>query len=72
MFELTVDVKEILGRPNFACAGIAGILRKKGIDIKTKAEDEQANVLYWMLTIYEEYGSNWKEECEKILRTTTE
>lgn len=69
MIEFDDTVKEILGRPNFACAGIANVLRKKGFEIDYKAEAEQARVLYWMLEMYEKHGVDWKAECEKILKS---
>lgn len=70
MFELNQEVKNILGRPNFMCRSIANVLIKKGWDIKEKAEDEQANVIYWMLTMYEKYGENWKEKAEEYLKSS--
>lgn len=69
MIEFDDTVKEILGRPNFACAAIANVLRKKGFEIDYKAEAEQARVLYWLLTMYEKHGSDWKTECENFLKT---
>ena len=72
MIKFDETVKEILGCPNFACARIAQVLRKKGKQIAQKAEDEQAHVLYWMLTVYEEHGEKWIEEAEKYLKLEAE
>lgn len=63
------EVRQILGTPNFACGGIAKRLRELGIESKTKAEDEQATVIYWMLSLYTEHGDNWREEGDKILKS---
>lgn len=68
MFELNDETKDILGRPNFMCRNFAIALREKGWDIKEKAEDEQANVIYWMLTMYEKYGKEWRTEAVKELQ----
>lgn len=57
----------ILGRPNFACGPIASVLRSLGHEIEHKAEDEQAAVIHWMLSVYAEYGENWKRYGEKYL-----
>lgn len=67
MLKLDDTVKEILGRPNFQCANIAIALRTKGFKIEARSEDEQANVLYWMLTMYEKHGENWKDEATKFI-----
>ena len=69
MIKFDDEVKEILGRPNFSCAGIAEMLRKKGFEIKHKSEDEQANVLYWMLSLYEKHGFKWKDEANTFLQS---
>ena len=68
MFELNDTTRWILGRPCFACAGIANKLRTLGHEINTRAEDEQAAAIHWMLCLYEEYGDSWREEASKILK----
>ena len=65
------DVAEILGRPNFACGGIAQCLRLSGQHIPTKAEAEQAAVIYWLLGIYSEHGAEWRNVAERRLRAIT-
>lgn len=55
----TEALEQILGRPNFMCSEIAGILRMSGLEIKRKSECEQAAVIYWMLGIYLEHGASW-------------
>ena len=68
MIKFDDEVKAILGRPNFTCAGIAELLRSTGQKIEYKAESEQAHVLYWMLTMYEKHGKSWKDEGNKYLK----
>ena len=72
MIEFNEHTEFILGRPNFWCAGIANRLRKQGKQIATKAEAEQAAVIFWMLQQYEKYGDNWREEGEKLLKLSPE
>ena len=67
-FELNDDTKAILGRPNFMCAKLADCLRKLGHEIPTRAEEEQAHVIYWLLGKYEEHGADWREAAANELR----
>lgn len=60
--ELNDEVRWILGRPNFACVPMANYLRSQGHEIQLKAEDEQAAVIHWMLTMYAEHGADWRQE----------
>jgi hypothetical protein len=62
------ELKFILGRPNFMCAGIANRLREMGYECERKAEAEQALVLHTMITFYEADKNNWKENLEKYLK----
>lgn len=55
---------EILGRPCFACSPIASVLRLGGAEIRRKAETEQAVVIHWMLTLYLQHGTAWKEAAQ--------
>lgn len=68
LLPLNDDVREILGRMCFQCIAIAQVLRASGFTIATKAEDEQAVVIHWLLTKYLEHGSAWRQEAEKALR----
>jgi len=65
--DLNEDTKFILGRPNFWCGSIAPLLRESGYEIPKKAEDEQAYVIHWMLSIYEKHGESWKEKINTYL-----
>lgn len=55
------DLIEILGRPNFACAQLATLLRAGGHVIKNKAEHEQAAVIHFLLGHYLKHGKDWHE-----------
>lgn len=63
------DIKFILGRPNFACGRIAARLRELGYECETKAEAEQALVIYVMLTYQDKYGKDWTDELNKYLKS---
>lgn len=71
VFELDAEVRWILGRPCFAVANIADILRTNGATIARKAEDEQAVALHWMLSLYFQYGANWRAEGDNQLHGRT-
>ena len=62
------EVKWILGRPNYACIGLADSLRMGGQDIERNAECERAAVLHWMLNLYLTVGSTWRDLAEARLR----
>lgn len=68
MFKFDDEIKWILGRPNFACIGVANALRKSGMDIERKSEAEQAAVIYWMLEMYEMHGVHWRKAGEEFLK----
>jgi len=69
--ELTTELRWILGRPCFWCARYADVLRFTGIAIEHKAEDEQAVVIHWMLTLYKRHGAEkWREFAEAFLTET--
>jgi hypothetical protein len=62
------DLREILGRPNFACGEIASLLRVMGHEIAKKAEAEQAAVIHWMLAKYAAHGGDWWTHCRAELQ----
>lgn len=68
MAVLNDDLRAILGRPCFACIDIVKVLRLDGVEIPTKAEDEQAVTLHWLLCLYLEHGSAWREKGEEWLK----
>ncbi|MFJ3481747.1 DUF3850 domain-containing protein [Pseudomonas sp. NPDC090202] len=70
--ELTDDLREILGRPNFTCNGIAQMLRTTGRDIPRKSEEEQAATIHWLLGHYLQDRINWRANASNELRTAAE
>lgn len=60
----------ILGRPNFACAPIAQVLRAKGRAIPRRAEHEQAAVIHYMLSAYLRHGEAWADYVRFDLYST--
>lgn len=59
--DLTPDMIEILGRPNFQCGQLAALLRADGKEINNRSEDEQAAVLHWTLGFYLKDPVNWRD-----------
>lgn len=58
---------DILGRVCFRCAGIAQILRTSGQVIKTRAEDEQAATIHFLLDMYLKHGPAWGAKSHEAL-----
>lgn len=74
--ELTEELREVLGWPNFRCGPVAHLMRAAGADIKPKAEDEQAVVLHWFVKLVMKHGTDWwnvarTELAEMQARITT-
>lgn len=65
---LSEDEKDILGRPNFACARIAERMRQMGIDCPKKSEAEQALVIFTMLEFYKSEGEAWATKMTEWLK----
>lgn len=63
------ELIEILGRPNFACADLARILRIGGLEIKNRSENEQAVVIFTMLQHYVADPDHWKTNFGQMLST---
>lgn len=70
--ELTDDLREILGRPNFTCHFIAKALRLMGLSIAPKSEDEQAVVIHWLMGHYLKHGADWRRQAEAELKAASE
>lgn len=66
--ELTDDVRFILGFICFQCMHIVQALRLGGREINTKAEDEQAAAIHFMLNHYLADRENWRENVNAELR----
>lgn len=57
------DMGKILGMPNFACVGVSQALRATGVEIKNRAEDEQAAVIYFLLKHYLASPITWRDDA---------
>lgn len=66
--DLNDALREILGRPCFTCIKISELLRRTGVPIKRKAEDEQATVIHFALLHYIIAGDNWVESATADLQ----
>ncbi|NVM87594.1 selenocysteine lyase/cysteine desulfurase [Variovorax sp. SG517] len=65
---LNDDLIAILGRPNFTCIHLAQALRLCGVEIKTKAEHEQAAAIHFLLMRYVRHGQDWAKQADADLR----
>lgn len=65
---LNQDLIDILGRPNFQCIRIAQLFRQAGAEIATKAENEQAAVIHFMLLMYLQHGKHWATAADEHLK----
>ena len=61
------SLRSILGRPNFACSGIAKHLRGMGYAIPNKAEEEQAATIHWLVNLYLKHGEDWATHANAAL-----
>jgi len=62
---LDEETRWILGRPNFWCSSVAHVLRADGHYIAEKAEEEQAAVIHWLLSLYLEHGEKWRDVAQE-------
>ena len=67
--ELTPGLREVLGMMVFECGPSAPAFRNAGrADIRRKAEEEQAFVLHWLLTLLLEHGEDgWRPVAGETL-----
>lgn len=65
---LTPELASILGLMCFQCISFAQALRAAGHTIKTRAEDEQAAVLHWMLGHYFQHGDDWRTAAAEDMK----
>ena len=61
---MTPELASILGLMCFQCIPFAQALRTAGHQIKTRAEDEQAAVLHWMLGHWFRHGEEWRDHAQ--------
>jgi len=69
---LTPELDEVLGWPNFRCAGFADAFRATGHDIGHKAEREQAFVLHWLTGLVLKHGAGWKDAASSDMEALRE
>ncbi|MBO2947093.1 hypothetical protein J4754_04165 [Burkholderia pseudomallei] len=67
--DLTDTLRHVLGFPNFRCAPYAHLMRDSGANIETRAEDEQAQVLHWLVKLVLDHGDRWADAAEEDLDT---
>jgi hypothetical protein len=65
--EMTAAIRTVLGRPNFTCIRIAHLLRRSGVEIAHKAEDEQASVIHFLLKFALRHGEMWADVADEEL-----
>jgi hypothetical protein len=70
--DLTPELREVLGWPNFKCGPIAHLMVAAGAEIKPKSEDEQAAVLHWLVKLVFAHGKDWKEAAWADIRSMQE
>lgn len=66
--ELTDDLRDILSMMMWNTGPIAHALRDGGQDIKRKAEEEQAEVMHWLIGLALEHGSEWRAKASDRIR----
>ncbi len=59
--ELTTELRDILGMPNFACAQFIPVYRAGGYEIPHKSEAEQAFFLHRCVLAWTKNGPLWRE-----------
>lgn len=66
------DLLLILGKICFQCSPIARVLRLGGMEIKTRAENEQAHVIHWLLSHYLKDPAKWAENAGDEIKAIQE
>ncbi|TCR01095.1 hypothetical protein [Neorhizobium sp. JUb45] len=66
--ELTDDLRDILSLMMWNTGPMAHALRAGGQDIKRKAEEEQAEVMHWLIGLALEHGSEWRAKASDRIR----
>jgi hypothetical protein len=66
--ELTPALRDVLSLMVFHTGPMAELLRKRHAwDIPRKAEEEQAVVLHWLITLVLRYGDKWRDAAAPML-----
>jgi hypothetical protein len=64
---MTPALSEVLSLMLWHTGNIARALRAGGVDIKTRAEDEQAHVLHWLIQLALDHGDAWWDRaCDRL------
>lgn len=66
--KMTPAIDDALGTMVFVTAPIAHLFRATGDDIPTKAEREQAHVLFWLLRLAIEHPEDWRQHVAEELK----
>lgn len=62
---LTDDLLDVLSTMIWTSGQIAACLRAGGDQIKTRAEDEQAHVLHWLISLALKHGPEWRAKASE-------
>ncbi|WP_143811007.1 hypothetical protein [Paraburkholderia piptadeniae] len=62
--DITPDLHRVLSLMCFQLASFAHIFRAAGAEIKTRAEDEQAYCLHWLIKLVLTHGEGWSEQAQ--------
>jgi hypothetical protein len=62
--EMTPELRHVLGMMCFQLARYAHLFRSVGADIKTRAEDEQAYCLHWLIKHVLAHGAEWASHAD--------
>lgn len=65
---LTDDLRDVLSTMIWTSGQIAACLRAGGDQIKTRAEDEQAHVLHWLISLALKHGPEWRAKASERIK----
>lgn len=66
--ELTPELLDVLGLPNFQTGPMAHAFRDASrAEIRRKCEDEQAFILHWLVMLVLEHGEDWRRHASATL-----
>jgi len=63
--EMPPALRQVLSLMLWHTGPVAHVLRAGGADIKTRAEDEQAHVLHWLIQLALEHGDAWRDRASE-------
>lgn len=67
--ELNEHTSRIFGMMCFEAATYCPALRRSGLEVAHKAEDEQAAVIHWLINLYLGHGEQWEAAANHFLKT---